>query len=77
MSTNFSTIGGVVTRGETYSKLLWHLQEAQDMCAVMSHLHSTEDNHMDKLLAKGWLGIAENMKRMQGIVTEMAMNKLQ
>lgn len=75
--TNFSTIGGQVTRGETYMKLLDHLREAQDCCATLSHLHNTEDNDMDKLLARGWLGVAEMMRMMQHKVTEMAQNKLQ
>lgn len=71
------TIGGVVTRGETYTKLLHHLVECQELCAVMSHLHQTEDSAMDKTLAHGWLAIAEHMRVMQHQVTKMAMNKLQ
>ena len=71
------TIGGVVTRGEVYSKLLDHIREAQDLAAVMAHLHNTEDNEMDKLLAKGWLGVSEMFRMTAVQVTEMAMNKLQ
>lgn len=78
MPTNFSTKGGMVTRGETYAKLLWHLREAQDQCYVMAHLHNTETgNDMDKLLAKGWLGMGELMKMQIYQVTELAKSKLQ
>ncbi len=70
------TIGGVATRSESYTKLLHHLIECQELCAVMAHLHNTEDNNMDKLLAKGWLGMSELFKRMQHQVTELAMGKL-
>lgn len=71
------TIGGVVTRGEVFTKLIDHLRECQDLCAVMAHLHNTEDSHMDKTLAHGWLAISEHLKLMQRQVTQMAMNKLQ
>ncbi len=70
------TIGGVATRSESYTKLIHHLIECQELCAVMAHLHNTEDNNMDQLLAKGWLGMSELFKRMKGQVTELAMGKL-
>ncbi len=70
------TIGGLATRSESYTKLLHHLIECQELCAVMAHLHNTEGNNMDQLLAKGWLGMSELFKRMQGQVTELAMGKL-
>ncbi len=70
------TIGGVATRSESYTKLLHHLIECQELCAVMAHLHNTEDNNMDHLLAKGWLGMSELFKRIQHQVTELAMGKL-
>lgn len=75
--TNIPTIGGVATKGEAFSKLIHHLREAQDMAAVISHLHQTEDNAMDKLLAKGWLGVSEMIKMLVHNVTQMAMGKLQ
>lgn len=71
------TIGGVATRGETYSKLLWHIRESQELAAVMAHLHNTEHNEMDKLLAKGWLGISELFDRLAAQVTNLAMSKMQ
>jgi hypothetical protein len=71
------TIGGQATRGETFAKLIHHLREAQDMAAVMAHLHNTEGNDMDKLLAKGWLGIESLIKRMTEQVTKLAMKRMQ
>jgi len=63
--TNFSTKGGLVTRSETFTKLLHHLDETRDCCAVMAHLHKTEDTNKDRVLAMGWLAVAELMKRMR------------
>jgi hypothetical protein len=44
---------------------------------MMAHLHNTEGNDMDKILAKGWLGIQELLKKFAHQVTQLAMNKLQ
>jgi hypothetical protein len=77
MSTNFSTKGGVVTRGETFAKLLFHVREAQDQAAVMSHLENTEDGPHHAAAAKGWMVISEQLKRFVHVVTEMAKGGLQ
>src|SRR5260370_19780124 len=74
--TNFSTKGGTVTRSETYIKLLHHLDESRDCCAVIAHLHQTEDTDKDRVLSMGWLAIAELLKRMREQTTELAMGKL-
>lgn len=74
---NIPTFGGQPTRGETYAKLIHHLREAQDMAAVMAHLHNTEGNEMDKLLARGWLGVEELIKGMTNKVTQLAMKRMQ
>lgn len=73
----YSTFGGVPTRAEAYSKLMHHLNEAADQAAVLSHLHNTEDSQMDKLVAKGWLGIHELLMRMIAQITKLAANKFQ
>lgn len=73
----YETIGGVVTRGEAYSKLIHHMEEAANQAAVLAHLHRTEGNKMDDLLATGWLGIHELLLRMKTQITKMAMKKLQ
>ena len=72
-----TTVGGNVSRGEVFAKLLDHLREAQDCAALMSHLHNTEGNDMDKVLAKGWLGVQELLSRQCIQITKLAMNKLQ
>lgn len=73
---SIETIGGVATRGEAYAKLMHHIREAQEQAAVMAHLHNTEGNDMDKLLAQGWLGVSELFKMIAERVTKMAMKRL-
>lgn len=73
----YSTSGGVPTRGEAYTKLMWHLREAADQAAVLSHLHNTEDSNLDKLVAKGWLGVHELLMRLVAQITKLAANKFQ
>lgn len=65
------TIGGVATKGEAFAKLVHHLREAQEQAAVIGHLHA-EANQMDRLLAKGWLGVSEMLKMLVHNVTQMA-----
>ncbi len=72
-----TTIGGQVSRSEVYLKLLDHIREAQDCAALLSHLHNTEDSQMDKVLAKGWLGMSEMFKLTAYQVTQLAKNKMQ
>lgn len=73
----YERVAGVMTRGETYAKLNETLIEAEELCAVMAHLHNTEDGQRDKLLATGWRGVSQLLARMRHQVTQMAMNKLQ
>lgn len=67
----------IPTRGETFSQLLEHLRKAQECAAMMAHLHNTEGNPTDRLLARGWLGVGEMFKLLQHKVTEMAIGRLQ
>lgn len=76
MSIYDTTIGGVPSRSMVYSKLLERIRECQDLAALMAHLHNTEGNDMDKLLAKGWLGMSEMFKLTAYQITELAKNKL-
>ena len=62
------------TQGEEYSKLLEFLRKAQESSAMLAHLASAND---DRVLAKGWLGIEELLKRMATQITKLAMGKLQ
>lgn len=71
----YSTSAGVPTRHEAYSKLMHHLSEAADQAALLSHLHNTEESEMDKLIAKGWLGIHELLLRTREGIRKVAANK--
>lgn len=71
------TLAGTPSRGLVFAKLCDSLREAQDSAAMLAHLHNTEGNDMDKLLARGWLGIEELLKRMVHQVTALAASKLQ
>lgn len=72
-----TTIGGVPSRSVVYAKLLDHVRECQDLAALMSHLHQTESNDMDRLLAKGWLGMSEMFKLTAYQIIELAKSKMQ
>lgn len=73
----YETIGGHVTRGECFAKVLDLLDQLRDQVIVMSHLHNTETNDTDKILAKGWLGMSELLGRLREQFTKLAMRKLQ
>ena len=68
----YSTIGGQVTRGEAFAKLIHHLNEAADQAAVLSHLHNTEISKLDELSAKGWLAVHEMLLKVRHTITELA-----
>jgi hypothetical protein len=70
----YETQAGLPTKGLTYSKMLEHLREAQDCAAMMAHLYRAND---DKLVAQGWLGVEELLKRLCHQITEMAKRGLQ
>lgn len=72
----YETLMGVPTRGLTYAKLTDHLREAEDCANMMAHLHQTEGNDADKLLAKGWLGVGELLQRLNHQVTQLAMRNM-
>lgn len=69
-----TTAGGVPTSGETFSKLIHYLREAQEQSAVLAHLANADDN---RAMALGWLAVTEGLKKMQHTVTLMATRKLQ
>lgn len=72
-----TTIAGVPSRGIVYAKIMDLLRELEESYALMAHLHQTEGNNMDALLAKGWLGMSELARAQQIKITALAMNKLQ
>lgn len=73
----YETVGGTVTFGETYTKLLDLLREAEDCCYILAHLRNTEGGARSQLLATGWRGCGQLMARLRTQITKMAMNKLQ
>ena len=73
----YDTTGGIPTRDGAYLKLMHHLSEAADQSAVLSHLYNTEDSELDKLMAKGWLGIHQLLMLTISRIREMAANKFQ
>lgn len=77
MVTNFSTTGGVVTKGDTYAKMMWHLREAEDCAYVLGHLHQTENTPKDAALAMGWRTVGENLKLMAKFITQLSKRGLQ
>lgn len=77
MATNFSTIGGVVTRGEAFTKLIHHVDEARDQCLVIAHLHQTEDNPKDANLAQGWRALEELLHRARTNIVTLAQGSIQ
>ena len=73
---SYPTIAGLPERGVVYAQMMDHLREAQECAALLAHLHNTESNDRDKLIAKGWLLIAELFRRIQHQVTEMAKGRI-
>ena len=73
----YERIAGIVTHGETFAKLNETLIEAEELCAVLGHLHQTEDTPKDRLLATGWRGISQLLYRMRAQVIKLAQGKLQ
>lgn len=64
------------TRGEEYTKVIEHLIKAQESCNMLAHLENAQGN-TGTLIAKGWLGIAELLRKMQHQVIQIAKGKLQ
>jgi len=73
----YETLGGYVTRGEAFAKLIHHLDEAADQAAIISHLHNTEGLEMESLMAKGWLGVHQMLLMVRDKITTMAKDKFQ
>jgi hypothetical protein len=67
----------VPTQGESFAIFIEHLRKAQEQAAMLAHLYRAEGSAKDQLLAQGWLGISELIKRMIHQTTELAKGKLQ
>ena len=66
----------IPTKGEEFAKLIEYLRKAQECCAMIAHLHAEADQ-VDRLLAKGWLGVEEMLKMIVHHITKLATRKLQ
>ena len=73
----YETLAGHVTRGETFSKLLYHLDELTDQAAVMAHLHNTEDSAKDAALSNGWRAIVAAMQLMRRTIINLSKGSVQ
>jgi hypothetical protein len=51
-----------------------YLRKAQEESAMMAHLVNAQD---DRELAKSWLKVSENFKKMQYSLTQLAMGRMQ
>lgn len=67
----------IPTVGEEYAKLIEHLRLAQEDAARMAHLRNAEGDAKGMLMGRAWLAVSENLKRMQHVVTQLAMGRLQ
>lgn len=76
--TNFETKGGVVTQGETFAKLIHHLDEVSDCAATLAHLTRAQSStRKDAALADGWIAVVELLKRIRHQLTQLAQGRLQ
>jgi hypothetical protein len=73
---HYETSAGRPTQGLAYAKLLENLREAQEGAILIGHLVGLEGTVADKALANGWLMIAEQLRRMQFVITKMAQGKM-
>lgn len=68
----------VPTQGETFAKLLHHIDEAMNCLATLAHLtRAMSDSRKDAAIADGWLACVELFKRIRYKVGEIAQGRLQ
>lgn len=67
----------IPTKGEAFAKLTEHLRLAQEDAAMLAHLNNADGGHMNGLIARGWLGVSELIKKIIYNVTELARRGLQ
>lgn len=65
----------IPTKSDEFLKLNEALIRAQEAAAMLAHLNNAEGDKMGGLLAKGWLGVEELLKKMQWQVTQLATGK--
>lgn len=66
-------------RADDYLALTQYLTMAEEAANVLGHLHATEDSQSDRLLSRGWHGIAEmlhnNRTTLQHLATRPHINR--
>ena len=64
------------TIGEIFTLLNETLIECEELCAVIGHLHMTEDDKADATLASGWRGISQLLYRARIQIIKFSQGKL-
>lgn len=64
----------IPTQGESFSKLIEYIRLAQEEASILAHLANANDS---RYLARSWLQVSENFKKMQHQLTALATGKLQ
>lgn len=72
----WETVAGLPTLGLMYEQMLEHLRQMQENAAMCAHLTKTEDGIKDVAISNGWLLIAEQMRRIEIVVTNLAQGRL-
>lgn len=62
----------IPTTGECYSRLMEYIRKAQEESAMMAHLVRDDDHE----LAKMWLKVSDNFRKLQFSMTELAKGRL-
>lgn len=73
----WETSAGLPTIPLMYEQMVEHLRQIQENAAMCAHLTKTEDGIKDIALSNGWLLIAEQMRRIELVVTNLAQGRLQ
>lgn len=73
----YQTIGGQVTAGETFVKVIDLLDQLMDQLAMMAHVTRAQGSKKDAALADGWLALVEMFKRVRFQVTKLAEGRMQ
>lgn len=74
---HWETVGGQVTQGINFAKMLDLLRELQEVMAVQGHLVKMQGSgDRDNALAAGWLVCAENIRMIERFVIQMAQGKI-
>lgn len=65
------------TRSEVYATLTEHLRLAEENAATLAHLTNEDGRPSSKVLAIGWLNVAEIMKKVRFNLIELMKGHLQ